>query len=100
MARSYVADLQKFDVDPQYPKAEFDRTKLTMQDKITRNMKVIMDLINDPNSLIRNRKDNDVEVLKVKHAILQDQLDSHSNQKCRSTKRGCSEDITYISLWW
>ena len=37
-------------------------------------MKVIMDLINDP-SLIRNRKDNDVEVLKVKHAILQDQLD-------------------------
>ena len=74
MARSYVADLQKVSVDPQYPKAEFDRTKLTMQDKITRNMKVIMDLINDP-SLIRNRKGNDVEVLKVKHAILQDQLD-------------------------
>ena len=74
MAKSYVAELQKVSVDPQYPKAEFDRNKLTMQDKITRNMKVIMDLINDP-SLIRNRKDNDVEVLKVKHAILQDQLD-------------------------
>jgi len=74
MAKSYVAELQKVSVDPQYSKAEFDRNKLTMQDKITRNMKVIMDLINDP-SLIRNRKDNDVEVLKVKHAILQDQLD-------------------------
>ena len=74
MAKSYVAELQKVSVDPQYPKAEFDRNKLTMQNKITRNMKVIMDLINDP-SLIRNRKDNDVEVLKVKHAILQDQLD-------------------------
>lgn len=74
MAKSYVAEMQKVSVDPQYPKAEFDRNKLTMQNKITRNMEVIMDLINDP-SLIRNRKDNDVEVLRVKHAILQDQLD-------------------------
>ena len=47
MAKSYVAELQKVSVDPQYSKAEFDRNKLTMQDKITRNMKVIMDLIND-----------------------------------------------------